>query len=528
MGSDDMNFALKLARKFVLVVVLCGPHVARGSVWYASGTGTSTNGTPEAPWSVAFSVGKVANPHLKPGDTVRFQPGSYVCTETNGIYSLGKILEFKISGTSGAPITYESEKLWEFSFDGGLLLPPTTSNLILRNFRIHSSTTTNRVQTHYAQIPPGISHYGNNVKLFHNLVENVGHPGIGSWKTTKGKHIAGNIIRFAGVDDVSSGVATASRGSGMYLQNENNSSEALIEGNICYFNYTTGLKAYGNTDIWKFRFLNQISAYNNEAGVFYHVDKESCNDLEITGSSLWKNGVGIRLGYPLGRGDHSNARIHGNYVVDHNFPFYQINGWSGNRWTENVGVRVDSRYVWYMEKKDEQFGDVASHTIENNQYHAVNVGGVGKDPFGVNDSSRSFDEWRSITGGDLNSKFSYTMPSETVVRAFAPSPDPDFVYVAVFNWASLSSVKVNVDQWFTEGDYLSLMDVQAAPQAYREVVLNGEFVELDLKLMEYVSMKGSFAKRPEGWNGFEEGFRVFVIHRKSRSVRPPENLRAVN
>lgn len=498
---------------FLILFPLCGS----AATWYVSATGNSTNGTYSNPWSVPYSVTNT-NPHLQSGDTVLFKPGTFVCVETNGSLSSAQELEFRKSGTPSAKIRYRSIDLWGFHFDGGLLIPTGTSNIIVERFHLYDSDIASRVSTNYSDHPNGITEYGQSNQILHNLIENTGHPGIGSWKTSNGKYIAGNIIRFIGVDDWSVGYNGANRGSGMYLQNADNSSEALIQGNISYFNYTTGMKAYGNTDIWKFRFKNQICAENAEAGLFYHLDNYGSTNLTVDSNYLWRNGSGIRLGYPLGNSGHSNAVIAGNYVVETNgaLPFYMVGGWSNTTWTNNLGVNLADRYVWQLELVDETGGDPASHHIDYNTYYSVtNVAPTHGGPFSVRGVKKTFPEWKEAILGDTNSTYTDGRPSALVSHVFAPSTDASFVHVAVFNWPTNASTTVDLSNYFPAGARLAIYDAQDIPNAYTNLTFSGSTVTLDLTRTNRATMLGTFTQRTDTWQGFDPRFRAFVVYRDS-------------
>lgn len=497
------------------------------ATWYAASEGSATNGTSAAPWSVFYAVTNT-NPYLQAGDTVIFKDGTFTCTETNGSFSVAQVLEFRKSGTAGAKIRYRSETLWGFKFDGGILIPSTTSNIIVERFHLYDSQISSRVLTNYADHPSGITEYGQGNEILHNLIENTGHPGIGSWKTTNGKYIAGNIIRFVGVDDWSPGYDGANRGSGMYLQNADDSAEALIAGNISYFNYTTAFKAYGNTDIWGFRFVNNINAHNAEAGVFYHLDNYGSDGVVITNNYLWRNGTGIRLGYSLGNGGHSNAVVANNYVVDSGYaslPFYQVDGWTRNTWTNNIGVSLLDRYVWQMELSGETSGSVSSHTIDYNTYYGTNTGGYGSGPFSVNETGRTIEQWRGDVLGDTNSTYTSGVPAASVAYVLRPSTDTNFVHVTVFNWQTNAVQAVNLGSYFAPGAHLAVYDAQNIPTACSNLIYAGGSINLPLTLTNRAAMQGTFSQRSE-WAGFDERFRAFVIYEMPAALNTVGTLTA--
>ena len=114
----------------LFALIAFGPGL-EASEWYAAADGNSTNGTYASPWSVPFSVAKT-NLYVKPGDTVLFKPGGpFVCHDYFSGYDGSNRLAFQISGTPTAKITYKSQTLWGFSFNGNLFLPPTSSNIVL-------------------------------------------------------------------------------------------------------------------------------------------------------------------------------------------------------------------------------------------------------------------------------------------------------------------------------------------------------------------------------------------------------------
>lgn len=504
---------------YLLVALILLARCACATTWYASGTGTHTNGTVAQPWGLSYATTNAAsNPYLQPGDTVMLQDGSYTCTETNNTYSVGKMLQFRVAGTAASKITYKAQNLWGFSFDGGLLFLPGASNIVVQGVRVHYSGISSRQKTTDTEIPEGITVYAPGVELLHNLVENTGHPGISSWKGTNGKLIAGNVIRFIGVNDFTGSYDGANRGSGMYLQNADNSSEALIRGNISYFNYTTGMKAYGNTDIWGFRFANNICVANHEAGIFAHQDNYGLTNLVVQTNFIWSGQPGIRIGYPLGNGGHSNAIVSANYCVESasgSRPFYMVDGWSYTTWAGNVGVQLSDRYIWTLEVSGEVNGNIASHTMSGNAYYGVNSGGFGSGSFFIKEVNKSLAEWKSETTTDSDATYTTGAPTELVSYVFRPSDDTDFVHVAVFNWPQSASTTVNLSSYFNANDRLDIYDAQNIPAVCSSVTFSGSTVTLPLNLTDKATMVGTFSNPAYTWNGFDARFRAFVIHRNT-------------
>lgn len=502
-------------KTLIVSFLLLVAYAAHAATWYAAADGSNTNGTRELPWSVKYSVTNTA--YLRPGDTVLFKPGTYVCTDTNAIFGNAPILELLVSGTPSAKITYRPESLWGFSFDGGLWLYSVT-NLIIRDFRVFYSGSTNRNRMVASTHPPGISEFLPGNEILHNLFDNTGHSGIASWGNTLGKYIAGNIIRFSGQQDFTESYAGGARGSGMYLQNAADSSEALIQGNISYYNYTTAMKAYGSASVWGFNFTKNIT-FNNEEGIFTHRDTLGSRGIIIKDNDLWESGQGLHIGYQLGDGGHSNAVVYGNYSVSTNLglPIAIIDGWSYCTITNNVFVQTFRRGVFALELVGETSGNTASHFMSDNQYYAGPISGYGPLSFSIKDVFKTFDEWKGETLTDSNSTLTYGMPTQLVARVFAPSYDSNFVHVSVFNWQTNAATTIDLKPYFRAGDRLKVFDAQNAPTAYRTITYFGDPLSLNLTLTNRAPMLGTFTLRTNAWNGFDPRFRAFVIYREAQA-----------
>lgn len=498
----------------------------RSATWYGAADGTNTNGTRELPWAISYAVSE-NNSHLQPGDTVILKDGTFTCTEAGlPAVNYGHQLAFRKSGTPSAKITYRSETLWGFHFDGGLYIGTATSNIVLWGFNIYWSGISARANTNNEAFTGGITELGHGNEILHNIVGNTGHPGIASWSSTRGKQITGNIIRFIGADDsvnYTPGIPNPS-GSGMYLQNDSGSPQALISGNISYFNYTTAMKAYGNADIWDFKFLHNIAAMSDEAGIFFHQDKVDAQGVQIISNFTWN--AGIRLGYSRGNASPRNAVLVGNYSVgNHQDGVFAIeDGWKDCLVTNNTFVNSVYRYMVSCEASG-QTNYLQTHFWDYNTYHAGVKGGYGTWDFRIGETGCLLPEWKARIRGDSHSSILGTLPTTTVSFPFAPSHDSNFVHVAVYNWPTNATETVGLAQYFSAGDLLSIYDAQDVPNAYTNIVFNGSTVVLDLRRTNYAPMLGRFSRKSEFWNGFDARFRAFVIHRQSKTPRAPLELK---
>lgn len=492
-------------------MVACGllNYLGSAATWYASSDGSTTNGTYSNPWGILFAVTNT-NPHLVAGDTVVLKSGgTWTCTESNATFASGPVLEFRKSGSPSSKITYRAESLWGFSFDGGLMFE-IASNVVIRDCRIFYSAATNRWKLVRGTFPSGIEEMTEGNEFLHNLIENTYH-GFGSWKTTRGKNISGNVIRFQGMFDYVD-YTGADRGGGAYMQNADNSSEALISGNISYFNLTTGMGASGNTDIWGFKFINNIMAITTQGGVWYQQDDYGSQGLQVLSNYMWQCNSCIKLGY-IGQGPHTNAVILGNECVDYGYPIYMVDGWTNCTVSNNVFVNLTNRYTFFLERSGETDAYLASHHIDNNEYWTTNTGGIGAGPFLVEETSTSFADWKTTVLGDSNSTFAYAFPTTVQSYCFRPTSDSNFVHAAVFNWPTNETASIDLSPYFQSGNTLSIYDAQEIPTAYSNLTYSGGAINVDLARTNKASMLGTFTNLAYVWSGFDPRFRAFVIHR---------------
>lgn len=508
-----------------MAFVCLGVCAGHGATWYAAAGGSSTNGTPALPWSVPYAASNT-NPHLQPGDTVLFKAGVFNCNQTNSTtFGYNHLLAFEKGGLPNAKITYRSEKIWGFRFNGGLIIPYSASNIIVRDFVISFTGMTNRNVTNYSGSSLGINAFAVGSEIMHNVIENTGHPGIGSWSGTSGKYIAGNIIRFIGFNDYSpaaSGLGTPA-GSAMYLQHSAFSPEALIQGNITYYNYTTGMKAYGNDNINGFNFTHNITANNGAAGIYYHQDKADSQGVNILTNFLWQNSIG--LGYQLGNANPSNAVIVGNYSSSDNpnGNFAIEDGWAHCIITNNTFVNPVYQGLIQMESSG-QTNHVGAHIWDYNRYYAGASHAYGYWSFMIGGSVFPWIDWTNRINGDTHSSFVSSSPPPTVIFAFRPSTDTNFVHVAVYNWETNATATVNLSAYFPVGAQLSIYDAQNIPNAYTNVTFGGSTVTLDLTRTNRATMLGTFSHRSDSWTGFDSRFRAFVVYRYGDRLSPPSNL----
>lgn len=492
---------------------------APAATWYATHNGSGTTGSKALPWSVEYATGNAGvNNQIAAGDDIVFLNGTvYNCTNWSPLSNHTNILLFKITaGTPTQKIRYRSESWLGATFNGGLQIEPTATNTIFWGLTIYSANAAvTRDQAAGAGfLPAGINEYAPGCEIMHCFIHDTGHPGIGSWLTTAGKYIVGNTIMFVGINDQGN-----SRGSGMYLQNGTNTSTALIRGNRSIFNYTTGMKAYGNPPIWDFNFTYNDIYGCDEGGIFINQDDSPMRlpnpPIRITRNTIVKGGhlaqtAGIRFGYQTHPAVGSNGVIAFNRVVEMAQPLQTIGGWAHLTVKSNLFVNMDSKFKVYLDLAGE--GSIPnSHFFDYNQYYYTNTGSVD---FKILDVVKNQAQWLSETGGDANSTFNPNFPSGIDSYVYQPSYDSNFVHVSTLNWNGAATTSVDISPYFNPGDVVEIIDVQNMPQAYVTNTISGPNITLDLLRTDKRAMLGAFTiTKTDTWNGLDPFVRYFILHR---------------
>jgi subtilisin-like proprotein convertase family protein len=513
--------------RITILLALLFPLKDEAANWWASSSGSTTNGTYASPWSINYATGNDgSNPYAQPGDIIFVKNGStFLCTNYSTLSNTTNILLLKITGTPAAPLTYRAESWLGAKFYGGLQLE-TASNIVVWGFDISCPWATNRtLRGGSGFLPPGINEYTSENDLEHNFIHNTGHPAIGSWRTTYGKSIRGNILFAPGYDD-----AGNSRGSGMYLQNETNSSTAVIKGNISIFPYTTGMKMYGNPPSWDPLFDGNFVTDGDEAGIFVNQDDSPMRlpnpSARIVNNVIWKGGHegqigGIRLGYQTHPATGSNAVIVANYVVERAFPLSIVGGWGWNTVKSNTFINLYDKFKVYNDLSGEG-GFPTTHFFDWNQYYFTNTGSVD---FKIADVVKSTSQWQADMAGDSNSTFTAGFPASNYTKVVQPSSDSNFVHVAHVNWTGASSVNVDISLYFSPGDRVRIYDAQNMPVAYATNTISSSTIALDLTLTNRMEMLGSFTNtKTNQWLGFDPQLRFFVLYREALAPTVTTNV----
>lgn len=527
-----------MLNRFTVGLALAVVNVG-AATWYAAQTGTTTNGTRAQPWSVDYSI--TNSQYLFPGDTVRFLSGSYTCTVGSALYNTTNVLMFSRSGTVENPITYRADTLWGFSFNGGLVVPYGASNLVVRDLRIYFDGMTNRTRTideanDAWPMPGGIQIYGSNVVVMHNLIENTGHPAIGSWGPAGSKYIAGNICRFNGFYDNPPSTTVGARGNAGYYQSDAGTTNR-VTGQISYYVYTEATQITQGKNQWTVdHTISYACPYaghnyyskNEQPATYYFLNNYVFNE----GNTYDQNGPGAKVGDNTYPGNHQ-AYIQDNWLVGGLKGLLIQAKWTNLTVTGNKvlytgapgdgGSGFATEYVVIaLEATDPGF--TPNYTIGANTYY---VDAASAHDFQYWGSPKTYAQW-TASSGDSGSTFNTDFPTDLWQDAFTPSTDSNFVHVAVFNWPQQASTTVDLSSFFTVGSVLSIYDAQNIPTAFTNITYQGGSVTLPLNLTDHAEMLGEFPTIDTPWDGFDPRFRAFVIYKSGTGSMRSSTLRVSN
>lgn len=510
-----------MTRLVILTFVIFTSGVISASTWYVSSTGTSTNGTVADPWGVEYSF---TNSLISPGDEILFTPGTYTCTNWSDSYSATNVVLFSRSGNGAAKVTYRPTTLWGFTFEGGVIVPSSSSNLIIRDFIVTCPWITPRYRTNQYHYPGGINIYGSNVMVMHNVFDNTGHPSIGQWNYTGELYIAGNICRFPGYwDSAESGSGTVGqRGSGGYYQTMYTGGNHIVSGNITYYLPRNGQKVTGANSA--FTFTGNMIYESLQFGLDYYSKEDQPDAVTYSSNYVFSPTVGVAAYLGTDTTPDMNYTVAKRGYITNNYFVGSLKGLVlTDHWTN---VTVTGNTIMNMGS----FGDGQSGFVSEYNVMAIDSTAPIQTPTYVmsgnayyTDASTTYDFIYAGTNvsfaalmsivGDSTSTYSIGYPTSNAVYVVRPSTDTTFAHVAVYNWQTNSSQVVDLTGVFAGGDSIDIYDAQNIPTAYTNVIFGGTSITLDLSLTNYVPMIGVYTNVANAWAGFDPRFRAFVLHK---------------
>jgi len=423
------------------------PLVPDARQYFVAPDGKPTNaGTKDSPWdftSVIEGKQKVA-----PGDIVWLRGGTY-----------GKggdtLFRCGLKGTQERPIFLRQYPGERATVDGGIEVPPASTWVWFWGFEITNSSPERRCLT--SQRPPGLNLQGRGHKAVNLAIHDAGHPGIGFWvRVGDSGEVHGCILWGNGLYDMGDKRFPNgwTRGSPIYAQNQEGT--RYITDVIAFRNFTTGMKAYtegGYAD--GFHFEGNITFDSPDWNLFGSGGKQNpMQRLKVIGNCTYRRPddpvkESVQFGY------HNTANVDA-VVRDNYFALgrggdraFFLKHWCDITVTGNTLIGTDTIAHWLPSPLG------AKAVWDNNSYFHR-----GGKPFLLDKENLDFATWKAKTGFDAHSTFTPDYPTGQKVFVRPNKYEPGRGNVAVYNWAHLPTVSVDLSRILKPGDHYEVRDAQ--------------------------------------------------------------------
>lgn len=410
-----------------------GQHGMRGVVVRAPAFYASPGGRPDAsgrradPWDLETALAGGSG-RVRPGDTIWLLDGTY-----RGDF------RSTLAGTADAPIVVRQRPGARATIDGSLRVDGEW--VTMWGFEITQSDPLTGDMPALIAYAPG----GRYVNL---IVHDAGENGI-SFRTEQGTSEVYGCIVFNNGDD-------EHLDQGIYAPND--AGEKQIVDNVFFNNMASGIQVYADEShprITSVRVEGNISFNNgsiagemSEENVTVGGDRISTENVSVVGNMLYFSGTsGQNLRAGLGGQDNRSVEVRGNYVAG-GATVFRMEDWISALVEDNTFIG-EARMV-------RSSGPLAGIRWSNNVHHrdpmaaAWNHGG----------SSRALAEWQSMTGLGATDRAEASRPMETRVFVRPNAYEAGRAHIAVFNWAGLASVAVDVAGVLRPGDRYEVRNVQ--------------------------------------------------------------------
>ena len=297
----------------------------------------------------------------------------------------------------------------------------------------------------------GLNLLGRGHRAINLVIHDTGHPGIGFWdQVGDGGEIYGCLVWACGTYDNG---GSWTRGSGVYAQNT--SGRRFIRDSIWFRNFTNGINVFAtNGHTVGFRIEGNIVFENPTSSIFAGTESNSLEDLEIRDNATYyrptNNSWSTIVGYtsPPNR----NVTIAGNYFVSRNVALTTKNF---RQVTVVSNTLVSTLRAYHLE-------DQASGTYLVDYNHIFSPAGQ---PLTVQPAQGpaqiyGFQRWQTELGFDKHGTFAARLPDQTVVIVRPNAYESGRGHIAVYNWAKLPVVNVDLAGILNVGDRFEIRDVQ--------------------------------------------------------------------
>jgi hypothetical protein len=413
--------------------------------WFAKPDGAG-DCTVNKPCSLATAISDKSP--VRPGDTLWLRGGGYK----------GPLIA-KLAGAEGKPVTVRQYPGERATIDGNLRIEGAWT--VWRDFEVTNSSP-NRTKTR----DTGIDVFGPNVKLINLDIHDCGN-GIGAWSPAVNLEVYGCLLYrngWEGPDD------TRGHGHGFYGQNEQG--KKVIEDNISFDNYATGMKAFGEKGPVKgFEFIGNVifnsgsparprEAYDRIQNLIIGAAVQRAGGIVVDSNILWhpadKRGQVAFFGYSSEGND--DIEITNNYILGNGVLVASLTRWQQVLFSGNT-VRGGRELLSFIFPKGVFFVD--GTTLANNTYI------VPDDRFAFTAHSdagfsgfANFTRWQAMT---THEKGSAVLPSPKGVQVIVrPNKyQPGRAHVVALNWTGAASAEIDLAGVKSSGQVYEIIDVRS-------------------------------------------------------------------
>jgi len=443
----------------LLCALLAATAARAGDFFVAPDGAPGGDGSMETPWDLQTALDHPAA--VQPGDTIWLRGGTYGGGGAT-------IFDTRLNGAETAPIILRAWPGERATIDGGFTAQ-SCSWVWWWGLEITNSSTERYCLT--SERPYAINMLARGLKAINLVVHDVGHPGIGYWRTVgDGGEIHGTLFWANGLYDMGDPRFPNgwTRGSPIYAQNQDGL--RYITDCISFRNFTTGMKAYtegGWTD--GFRIEGNINFDSPQWNLLQASKNNPTHDLKIVGNYLYRRAAdgaqNLQTGYYST--DNVDAEIRDNYIVGGTSWACYVRRFETLTVTGNTFIGRGGLAQWDQ-------GPATTCTWSSNVYH-----GGSATPFRLNSTSYDFAGWQTATGQDAGSTHTGALPTGVKTVVLANHYEPGRAHIAVYNWDLNPAVGVDVSAILDVGDRYEVRDAQ---NYYGAPVLSGVYQGGDLTL----------------------------------------------
>jgi hypothetical protein len=462
-----------------------------GREFFVSPSGTASgNGSREHPWDIETALRHPAA--VKPGDTIWIRGGRY------GSGAAGAVLRSRLTGTPRDPIVVRARPGERAIIDAWLQVgccegdsKPGEGAWVwfwgLEFAGFHSDRSSGRSG------PPDYTAMANHAgadtwapgSRFINCIVHDTSGGLSLWQENSGGEAYGNLIYHVGGQGPDRG-----HGHGFYAQNGDGFKR--LADNIVFNNFGNGMQCYGSNKARVRNFVvegnivfdnGSIAAANSASdNILFAGGEGGAQDIRILDNyTYFRPGIDgyNELGYPWSE-INGTAVVRDNYFVGGLDPV-DIWRWASFEFTNNLVAEAAHPLINLVPPKSPA---TTTYKFDNNLYY-------GSGSFTIDQSGKSWPQWRAAGGMDANSRHSANRPSGASAFVRPNRYEPGRGHIVIYNWDRSPVVPVDVSAVLQPGARYELRD---AENYFGKPVIEGVYKGERLP----VPMTGLTAAQPNG------------------------------